>query len=496
MVHGAGWRRNRRLQLVNFGATLRQKPDRVPVPHYESSEQQETAMTQHLACPACRRPLKAKPELGGLTVKCNKCGRLITTSALQSPFLWREQNTPPLDFVPTGAASSKEQVTAKPGELTKRFCALLIEDNENDAILMEELFRGVRSTFEMVRVDRLGTGLTRLSQSGIDIVLLDLTLPDSQGLETLERTRAHAPGVPVVVLTDKGERAMGNRAVRLGAQDFLVKGHFDGNLLGRSLRYAIERKRRQRAERIVEANELKLTVAREIQQALLPVRDPEVAGFDISGASLATDAVGGDYFDYIRLSCGCLGIVVGDATGHGFGSALIITQTQASVRALALRHSGAGEILTLANQALTDGFPQSRFVTLFLACLDPLKRSLVYSSAGHPEAYILGSAGELKARLTSNNLPLGLSPKETFRESQSIHLKPEDIVLIVTDGVLETKGIAGESFGVERILNEIRGVRRYPAREIVHHLLQSVQDFSRDLPLPDDVTAVVIKCVA
>jgi serine phosphatase RsbU (regulator of sigma subunit) len=411
---------------------------------------------------------------------------------VSSPVPGGESDTPPLDFIASEKSSSGES-TPKPAQSVKRFRVLLIEDNDADAALVEKLLREGGASFELVRAASLFTGLARLGEGEIDVVLLDLALPDSQGLDTLERARASAAAVPIVVLTGLADRATGKRAVRHGAQDFLVKGQFESNLLGRSLRFAIERKRRQRAEGIVEANELKLEMAREIQQALLPVRDPEVAGFDISGASLATEAVGGDYFDYISLPGRCLGIAVGDATGHGVGSALMITQTQAYLRALALTHDGAGEILTLANRALADGFQQSRFVTVFFARLDPHGASLTYSSAGHPEGCHLGPSGELKGRLTSNNLPLGLVPSEIFRESPAIKLAPGDLVLLLTDGVLETKGVDSASFGVERVLNTVRAVSGQQSREIVQHLLQVVQDYSRDLPLADDITAVAIK---
>jgi sigma-B regulation protein RsbU (phosphoserine phosphatase) len=413
---------------------------------------------------------------------------------VNSPIPGGESDTPPLDFIhseksPSGDSAPK---SARP---LKRFRVLLIEDNDGDAVLLEKLLRDGAALFELVRADCLSAGLARLGEGGIDAVLLDLSLPDSAGLDTLERARASAAALPIVVLTGLDDRATGKRAVRHGAQDFLVKGQFESNLLVRSLRFAIERKRRQRAEVIVEANELKLEMAREIQQALLPVRDPEVAGFDISGASLATEAVGGDYFDYISLPHGCLGIAVGDATGHGVGPALMITQTQAYLRALALTHSGAGEILTLANRALADGFQQSRFVTLFLARVDPHGPSLIYSSAGHPESYHLGRGGELKGRLASNNLPLGLVPSVTFSESPPIDFEPGDLVLLLTDGVAETKGVDGASFGPERVLDTVRAVQSRQSREIVQHLLQVVQDFSRDLPLADDITAVAIKFV-
>jgi phosphoserine phosphatase RsbU/P len=413
---------------------------------------------------------------------------------VESPVPGRESDTPPLDFIASERSSSDDSAPKPAGSL-KRFRVLLIEDNDADAVLVEKLLREGASLFELVRTACLSAALARLGEGGIDVLLLDLSLPDSQGLDTLERARASAAAVPIVVLTGVDDRATGKRAVRHGAQDFLVKGQFESNLLGRSLRFAIERKRRQRAEGIVEANELKLEMAREIQQALLPVRDPEVAGFDISGASIATEAVGGDYFDYISLHGDCLGIAVGDATGHGVGASLMITQTQAYLRALALTHDGAGEILTLANRALADGFQQSRFVTLFLARLDPHGASLIYSSAGHPEGYHLGRGGELKGRLASNNLPLGLVPSETFSESPPIAFEPGDLVVLVTDGVVETKGVDGASFGGERLLNTVRAVQSQQSREIVQHLLQIVQDFSRDLPLADDITAVAIKAV-
>jgi phosphoserine phosphatase RsbU/P len=412
---------------------------------------------------------------------------------VKSPVPWGESDTPPLDFIPSEKSSPSGDSGPKSRGPAKRFRVLLIEGNDADAVLVEKLLREGASLFELVRADCLSAGLARLGEGGIDAVLLDLSLPDSEGLDTLERARASSAATPIVVLTERDDRAIGKRAVRHGAQDFLVKGQFESNLLGRSLRFAIERKRRQRAEGIVEANELKLEMAREIQQALLPVRDPELAGFDISGASLATEAVGGDYFDYISLPRGCLGIAVGDATGHGVGAALMITQTQAYLRALALTHDGADEILTLANRALADGFQQSRFVTLCLARLDSRGPSFTYSSAGHPEGYHLGRGGELKGRLASNNLPLGLVPSETFHESPPIVFEPGDLVLLFTDGVLETKGVDGESFGSQRVLDMVRAVQSQQSRQIVQHLLQVVQDFSRDLPLADDITAVVVK---
>jgi len=121
---------------------------------------------------------------------------------------------------------------------------LLIEDDADDADFIREiLVKGNRRAFELEWVARLEEGLKRLGQGGIDVVLLDLSLPDSHGLGTLTRLREQGPGVPTVVLTGMVDEASGVEAVRMGAQDYLVKGQVDRNVLARTLRYAIERHR-------------------------------------------------------------------------------------------------------------------------------------------------------------------------------------------------------------------------------------------------------------
>jgi len=127
---------------------------------------------------------------------------------------------------------------------------LLIEDNPGDARLIREMLAEVRSVpFDLEQVNRLQTGLERLTTGGIDVVLLDLSLPDSYGLETFIRVQTQAPHVPIVVLTGFKDETLGIEIVKKGAQDYLVKGQVDGNLLVRSIHYAIERKRADKALR-------------------------------------------------------------------------------------------------------------------------------------------------------------------------------------------------------------------------------------------------------
>jgi two-component system, cell cycle sensor histidine kinase and response regulator CckA len=123
---------------------------------------------------------------------------------------------------------------------------LVIEDNPGDARLLQEyLAEGGADRFTTIHADRLATGLPHLSQPGIDVVLLDLTLPDSDGVETLIRVQAHAPSVPIVVLTGRDDDVVAVQLLQAGAQDYLVKGQVTSPLLVRALRYATERKHAQ-----------------------------------------------------------------------------------------------------------------------------------------------------------------------------------------------------------------------------------------------------------
>ncbi len=125
----------------------------------------------------------------------------------------------------------------------ERIKVLLIEDNPGDARLIQEMLAEEKKIlFDLEWRDRLSSGLERLAEGGIDIILLDLMLPDSRGFDTFTRTQAQAPEIPVVVLTGISDEALAIRAVRKGAQDYLVKGKVDSNLLVRSILYAIARR--------------------------------------------------------------------------------------------------------------------------------------------------------------------------------------------------------------------------------------------------------------
>jgi len=394
----------------------------------------------------------------------------------------------PLGSRPTGPDA------AAPRQALKCIKVFLIEDSRGDARLIQEYLAEVEGLrFEVEGAERLAQGMARLSSGGIDVVLLDLSLPDSRGLDTFIKLHAAVPHVPIIVLTGFDDEVLAVRAVQEGAEDYLVKGHVNSNLLARSLRYAIERNRRRHAERALRATEEKIGVAREIQQKLFPAEAPALPGFDMAGVSIPAEATGGDYFDYLRFPDGSLGMVIGDVTGHGFGPALLMAATRAYLRALAQTYTDVGRILTLANRVLAEDVGDDLFVTILLGRLDPVGRSFQYASAGHPTGYLLDGVGRTRALLKSMAVPLGVVPDLTYNTSEAMRLEAGDLVLFLTDGIAEARMPDQTPFGVDRILDYVRLCRTDNARCIVTGLYEAVRAFSQNTPQRDDITAVVLK---
>jgi PAS domain S-box-containing protein len=250
---------------------------------------------------------------------------------------------------------------------------------------------------------------------------------------------------------------------------------------------------RKKTERELRENQEQLQVAREIQQRLFPKSAPGIEGFDIAGVSYPAEETGGDYFDYLPMMNGNVGVIVGDVTGHGIGPALLMAETRAYLRSLAANREDIGEILTTANRILAEDIGEERYVTLFLGRIEPKTRTFAYASAGHPTGYVLSSSGEIKTLLKRTAVPLGINPGAKYNGAVQVPLQSGDLVLLLTDGIEETMAPDESFFGIERTLNVVRQNREKPAREILNTLYRAVRDFSQHTPQLDDVTAIVIK---
>jgi phosphoserine phosphatase RsbU/P len=374
----------------------------------------------------------------------------------------------------------------------ERVKILLVEDDPDDVYVMRNLL-GDRwdGPYELTQVELLASAVERCETEKFDVVLLDLCLPDSTGLETFFNLYAHVGEVPIVVLSGYNDERTAVKAVQSGAQDYLVKGQLTDSLLIRSIRYAIERSRRHHAEEALRDTSEEFRAAGEIQQRLYPLKPPEIDGFEIAGALYPAKATAGDYFDYIPMFYGCVGVVVGDVSSHGMGPALLMSETRACLRTLSQVHSDVGEILTRTNRVLAGDTADFHFVTLAMVCLDPRERTMTYASAGQ-RGYLL-RAGLDAAVLDSTSLPLGVRDDTIVPASGPIRLSPGELVTFFTDGVVEAESPGKVRFGFSRALEIIRSERERPAAQIIDTLHREILGFSRNLPQADDITVVIVK---
>lgn len=237
--------------------------------------------------------------------------------------------------------------------------------------------------------------------------------------------------------------------------------------------------------------EEKLRVARDVQLGLLPKVGPTVSGFDLAGLSFPAEAVGGDYYDYLPMSDGCMGIVVADVSGHEIGGSILMAQTRAYLRALAQTRADVSSMLTRLNRFLIEDVQNKWFVTLFFARLNAKDKTFSYAAAGHA-AYLCLADGKVET-LAATSTPLGLV------ESDKIHFAPDralnegDILLMLTDGIPEARSAAGEYFGMDRVTEVVARRRDRPASEIVNAIIAAVQNFSGRTAQLDDITVVAVK---
>jgi PAS domain S-box-containing protein len=249
---------------------------------------------------------------------------------------------------------------------------------------------------------------------------------------------------------------------------------------------------KQTANRLNE-NLAQLKAAQTIQQAMLPQRPPALTGLDIAGASYPAAYASGDMFNYLPMLGGNLGIVIADVAGHGIGAALQMASTQAFLRSLAQTCVTVGEIMTRVNRFVFEENGGESFVTMMLIRLDPRTRSLTYANAGHPPGYVLDPSGNVRAELGSSAIPLGIEEQCDFPVAEPVALRPGELVMLVTDGILEAESPEGTFFGSERLLEVIRTTRDRTGQEILEGLHRAVGRHTGTEVFKDDVTAVVIK---
>lgn len=236
-----------------------------------------------------------------------------------------------------------------------------------------------------------------------------------------------------------------------------------------------------------------LAVARKIQKTFLPKRDPSISGFDIAGVNIPSEAVGGDYYDFINIVDNQIGIAIGDVSGKGIGAALIMAAFRASLKAEIRNNYAIRTIFKKVNSLLYESIERENYVTAVYGVLDSKNRVFTFSNAGHNPPLLFKDNGEV-IELTEGGLGLGMFPDSLYEE-RPIYISRGDILLFYTDGVTEAQDSDDKEFGTARLKEIVFKSKELKAKEIINSAIDAVEKYKGNNKPIDDLTMVLAKCL-
>src|SRR5215211_1975504 len=282
--------------------------------------------------------------------------------------------------------------------------------------------------------------------------------------------------------------------VKLGFTGIIINRLVDGKIAEEwsegTYAYELTQQRLDQELRERERFEQELRVAQRIQQALLPKELPLLDDWDIIPYYQPAREVGGDFYDFLPLPDGRVGVIIGDVSGKGVAAALVMANTQSVLRAVSQVSATPGELLAQVNEALWSYIPPNMFVTCFCGTLDPESGRFTYANAGHSPPFCRHerSAIELRAR----GMPLGLMPGMAYEEKETV-LLPGDGVLFYSDGLIEAHNPEREMLGSHRLRDLLTG-HASNVKHLTAHVVEELKRFTGEWwEQEDDITLVTLQ---
>jgi serine phosphatase RsbU (regulator of sigma subunit) len=375
---------------------------------------------------------------------------------------------------------------------------LLVEDDEGDAFLVRELLLDAGSDVELIRARTLAEAVIALP-GDVDCVLLDLGLPDADGLAALRSVLDVAPTIAVLVLTGLADEHRGTEAVAGGAQDYLVKGAIDGQLLTRAIRYAVERKRADESVRRLYASEVRAAENARLERGLLPqplVSDHGVKVDRLYRPGRHQSLLGGDFYDVVESADGTVFALIGDVAGHGPDEAALGVCLRIAWRTLVLAGADPDTIFGSMHDVLVSERDSDEvFATVAMLRADPKQGTARFWLAGHPVPLVLDGTEVRPGPTQASGVALGIVDGAVWEGADTTVTRGTTMVLF-TDGLIE--GYDGQApgqrlgeEGMQRVLTRLLQ-EGLAGKELADTLLAEVQERNGG-DLTDDVALLLLR---
>jgi len=372
---------------------------------------------------------------------------------------------------------------------------LLVEDDAGDALLVEEYLADTSLDHRLRWTQTLGAGLAAAAEEAPDCILLDLHLPDAAGVDAVVRLRAALPDVAIIVLTGLAEGRAGSDAVAAGAQDYLVKGQVTGELLERSLRYAVSRKHAELTASELRLKERQNEENSRLERGLLPTPLLDRAPVTATTCYLPGregSLLAGDFLDVVETPDGTVHAVIGDVSGHGPDEAAIGVCLRIAWRTMVLAGHAPRDVLAMMETILAaERTYEAMFATVATLSLRPDSGRCEVTLAGH-DAPVLIQDGRAEQTAAVPGMALGMMPGQAAWETLRLTLPAHASLLLHTDGLTEGHvGPGPERLGTDGLLAVIRTAPEDGGQALIDHLASTTRrmDAGRHL---DDVALLLL----
>ena len=376
---------------------------------------------------------------------------------------------------------------------------LVVDDEPDLQALIRQKFRNKikANEYEFHFAENGVEALDKLTADrAIDLILTDINMPVMDGLTLLSRiNELNNKFLRSVIVSAYGDMENIRTAMNRGAYDFVTKPIDLKDLeitIEKSLKEIEKTKEALSSHDKLIALKQELEIAKVIQTSILPKTFPEKKEFEIFAKMIPAKEVGGDLYDFFMLDKYRLAVVLGDVSGKGIAAAMLMAVSKTLIKATAYKGMPADNVLYEVNNLLADDSPPNMFVTVFYGVLDTRNGSFEYSNGGHNAPFLISSDGSITQLDNIGGLLLG-AMKDSEYESNIITLKPDDYLVLYTDGVTEAFNKDDEEYEDERLINSLRNAGKENAGKLVEKVIADVQKFSEGVEQSDDITCLALK---
>jgi sigma-B regulation protein RsbU (phosphoserine phosphatase) len=375
---------------------------------------------------------------------------------------------------------------------------LLVDDNPANLRLLSQLLG--EHGYHLRAATSGSRALASIELTPPDLILLDIRMPGMDGYQVCQQLKASSrtADIPVIFISALDDIQDKVRAFQAGGVDYIIKPFQLEEVLARvEIHLSLRRLQRE----LQEANRRmagELALAAQVQASFLPQRLPDLPGWELAVSLVPARLTSGDFFDALLLPGGRLGLLIADVVDKGVGAALFMAMSSTLLRTSLMEHPlDPGLVFQAVNQRLLEYSAANQFVTVFLGMLDLESGELCYANAGHCPGLLMAASGAAR-RLRNSGPPLGVVDDAAWTVEHVQLSRPNDWLLLYTDGISEAENPQGEFYGLERLQVFVESLAADQPGSLAENrrqaILADVQRFSQGAPQSDDIAVIVLGC--